>query len=152
MIFPLFSLFFALFSSFCLLRDIFFLKKSTNGLKTAQPEFSRLSFVFEFGTIFLLRIAQKLGSLTWSRLEVSRDLERENKATNTGLGLGLVAEMNLVELGLVVVYGNGIGGLRLVIVYGDGICGLGLVVVYGSGDVYGGVVVYCSDEDGAAAT
>ena len=36
-----------------------------------------------------------------SRLEVSRDLELESKATNTGLRLGLVAEMNLVELGLV---------------------------------------------------
>ena len=36
-----------------------------------------------------------------SRLGVSRDLELENKATNIGLGLGLVAEMNLVELGLV---------------------------------------------------
>ena len=43
-----------------------------------------------------------MGSLTWSRLEVSGDLELQNKATNTGLGLGLVAEMNLVELGLVV--------------------------------------------------
>ena len=32
-----------------------------------------------------------------SRLEVSRDLELKNKATNTGLRLGLVAEMNLVE-------------------------------------------------------
>ena len=42
-----------------------------------------------------------MGSPTWSQLEVSRDLELENKATNTGLGLGLVAEMNLVELGLV---------------------------------------------------
>ena len=69
-----------------------------------------------------------------SRLGVWRDLEIQNKATNTGLGLGLVAEMNLVELGLVVVYG-------------DGICGLGLVVVYGSGDVYGGVVVYGNDDD-----
>ena len=42
-----------------------------------------------------------MGSPTWSRLKVSRDLELKNKATNTGLGLGLVAEMNLVELGLV---------------------------------------------------
>ena len=69
-----------------------------------------------------------MGSPTWSRLIASRDLELGNKGTNTGLGLGLVAEMNLVELGLVVVYG-------------DGISGLGLVVVYGSGDLYGGVVV-----------
>ena len=42
-----------------------------------------------------------MGSPTWSRLKVSHDLELENKATNTELGLGLVAEMNLVELGLV---------------------------------------------------
>ena len=42
--------------------------------------------------------------------------------------------------------------LGLVVVYGDGICGLGLVVVYGSDDVYVGVVVYGNDdEDGAAA-
>ena len=46
--------------------------------------------------------------------------------------------MNLMELGLVVVYG-------------DGIYGLGLVVVYGSGDVYGGVVVYGNDDDDGAA-
>ena len=42
-------------------------------------------------------MARKLGSPTLSRLEVSHDLELENKATITGLGLGLVAEMNLVE-------------------------------------------------------
>ena len=42
-------------------------------------------------------MVQKLGSPTLSRLGVSRDLEIENKATITGLGLGLVAEMNLVE-------------------------------------------------------
>ena len=57
-------------------------------------------------------MARKLGSPTLSRLGVSRDLEIKNNATITGLGLGLVAEMNLVELGLVaemmmVVYGNG---------------------------------------------
>ena len=40
-------------------------------------------------------MARKLGSPTLSRLGVSRDLEIENKATITGLGL--VAEMNLVE-------------------------------------------------------
>ena len=40
-------------------------------------------------------MARKLGSSTLSRLGVSRDLETENKATITGLGL--VAEMNLVE-------------------------------------------------------
>ena len=44
-------------------------------------------------------MARKLGSPTLSRLEVSHDLELKNKATNTGLGL--VAEMNLVELRLV---------------------------------------------------
>ena len=42
-------------------------------------------------------MAQKLGSPSLSRLGVSRDLEIENNATITGLGLGLVAEMNLVE-------------------------------------------------------
>ena len=42
-------------------------------------------------------MARKLGSPTLSRLGVSRDLEIENKAIITGLGLGLVAEMNLVE-------------------------------------------------------
>ena len=42
-------------------------------------------------------MVRKLGSPTLSRLGVSRDLEIENKATITGLGLGLVAEMNLVE-------------------------------------------------------
>ena len=46
-------------------------------------------------------MARKLGSPSLSRLGVSRDLEIENNATITRLGLGLVAEMNLVELGLV---------------------------------------------------
>ena len=46
-------------------------------------------------------MARKLGSHILSRLGVSRDLEIENKAIITGLGLGLVAQMNLVELGLV---------------------------------------------------
>ena len=46
-------------------------------------------------------MARKLGSPSLSRLGVSRDLEIENNATITGLGLGLVAEINLVELGLV---------------------------------------------------
>ena len=40
-------------------------------------------------------MARKLASPTLSRLGVSRDLEIENKAIITGLGL--VAEMNLVE-------------------------------------------------------
>ena len=42
-------------------------------------------------------MSRKLGSPSLSRLGVSRDLEIENNATITGLGLGLVAEMNLVE-------------------------------------------------------
>ena len=42
-------------------------------------------------------MARKLGSPSLSQLGVSRDLEIENNATITGLGLGLVAEMNLVE-------------------------------------------------------
>ena len=46
-------------------------------------------------------MTRKLGIPSWSQLVVSRDLEIENNATITGLGLGLVAEMNLVELGLV---------------------------------------------------
>ena len=87
-----------------MLRNNFFSKKSTNGLKTALPEFSRLSF-FEFGTIFLLWMARKLGSPTLLRLGVSRDLELENKGTNTGLEL--VAEMNLIELGLVMMVYDG---------------------------------------------
>ena len=48
-----------------------------------------------------MRVALKLRVPTWSRLGVWRDLEIENKGKNTGLRLGLVAEMNLVELGLV---------------------------------------------------
>ena len=46
-------------------------------------------------------MARKLGSPILSRLGVSRDLEIENNATITGLGLGPMAEMNLVELRLV---------------------------------------------------
>ena len=42
-------------------------------------------------------MARKLGSPSLSRLGVWRDLEIENKATITGLRIGLVAEMNLVE-------------------------------------------------------
>ena len=42
-------------------------------------------------------MARKLGSPILSRLGVPRDLKSENKVTITGLGLGLVAEMNLVE-------------------------------------------------------
>ena len=54
-----------------------------------------------------MRVAQKLGSPTCSRLVVSRDLELGNKGTNTGLGLGLVAEMNLVKLRLVMMVYDG---------------------------------------------
>ena len=42
-------------------------------------------------------MARKLGSPTLLRLGVSCALEIKNKATITGLGLGLVAELNLVE-------------------------------------------------------
>ena len=42
-------------------------------------------------------MARKMGSPTLSRLGVPRDLEIKNKVTITGLRLGLVAEMNLVE-------------------------------------------------------
>jgi len=42
-------------------------------------------------------MARKLGSPTLSQLGVSRDPEIENKAIITRLGLGQVAEMNLVE-------------------------------------------------------
>ena len=42
-----------------------------------------------------------MGSPSLSRIGVSCDLEIVNNATITGLGLGLVAEMKLVELGLV---------------------------------------------------
>ena len=42
-------------------------------------------------------MARKLGSPTLSRLGVSRDPEVKNNATITGLRLGLVAEINLVE-------------------------------------------------------
>ena len=91
-----------------------------------------------------------MGSPTWSRLEVSLDLETENKATNTGLGL--VAEMNLVELGLVAdiccrwtrigVMAAGmwwriwtrIAGEYVVVVYGSSDDD-DAVVIYGSGDV-----------------
>ena len=108
-------------------------------------------------------MARKLGSPSLSRLGVSRDLEIENNATITGLGLGLVAEMNLVELGLVaemnlVEHGQvadiccrwtrigvmaadmwwriwiRIGGEYVVVVYGNSDDD-DAVVIYGSGDV-----------------
>ena len=93
-----------------------------------------------------------MGSPTWSRLVVSRDLELGKKGTNTGLGLGLVAEMNLVELGLVadiccrwtrigVMAADmwwriwiRIGGEYVVVVYGNSDDD-DAVVIYGSGDV-----------------
>ena len=97
-------------------------------------------------------MARKLGSPSLSRLGVSRDLEIENNATITGLGLGLVAEMNLVELGLVADIccrwtrigvmpadmwrriWTRIGGEYVVVVYGNSDDD-DAVVIYGSGDV-----------------
>ena len=87
-------------------------------------------------------MARKLGSPSLSRLGVSRDLEIENKATITGLGLGLVAEMNLVETqtggGYMQGGGTRTGGESVMEVdsdYRDG----GGYVVYGSGDDDGGI-------------
>ena len=93
-------------------------------------------------------MARKFGSPSLSRLGVSRDLEIENNATITGLGLGLVAEMNLVELGLVAEMnlvehgqvadiccrGTRIGSEYVVVVYGNSDDD-DAVVIYGSGDV-----------------
>ena len=118
---------------------------------------------FETGTIFLLRVTQKFGSPSLSRLGVSRDLEIKNNATITGLGLGLVAEMNLVELGLVadICYmwirigvmaadmwwriWTRIGGEYVVVVYGSD-NEVGVVVVYGSSDDDDAVVIYGSGD------
>ena len=72
-------------------------------------------------------MVQKLGSPTLSRLGVSRDVEIENKATITGLGL--VAEMNLVE--------SRTGGRYMLQVDSDWRDGGGYVV-YGCSDVDGG--------------
>ena len=83
-----------------------------------------------------------LGSPNWSRLGVWRDLEIEIKPTNTGLRLGLVVEMNLVETrtcgGYMQGGGTWTGGESLMEVdsdYRDG----GGYVVYGSGDDDGGI-------------
>ena len=95
-------------------------------------------------------MARKLGSPSLSRLGVSRDLEIENNATITGLGLGLVAEMNLVELGLVaemnlVEHGQvadiccrwtRIGVMEVDMWYMAAVLSM---VVYGSGDDDGGI-------------
>ena len=87
-------------------------------------------------------MAQKLGSPTLSRLGVSRDLEIENKAIITGLGLGLVAEMNLVETqtggGYMQDGGTRTGGESVMEVDSDYRGGDGYVV-YGSGDDDGGI-------------
>ena len=103
-----------------------------------------------------------MGSPTWSRIEVSRDLELENKATNTGLQLGLVAEMNLLELGLVAEMHLVELGLvadiccrwtRIGVMAEDmwwriwPRIGGEYVVVYGSSDEVGAVVVYGSSDD-----
>ena len=108
-------------------------------------------------------MARKLGSPPLSRLGVSRDLEIDNNATITGLGLGLVAEMNLVELGLVADIccrctrigvmaadmwwriWTRIGGEYVVVVYGSG-DEVGAVVVYGSSDDDDAVVIYGSGD------
>ena len=104
-----------------------------------------------------------MGSPSLSRLRVSRDLEIENNATITGLGLGLVAEMNLVELKLVVDIccrwtrigvmvtdiwwriWTRIGGEYVVVVYGSG-DEVGVMVVYGSSDDDDAVVIYGSGD------
>ena len=87
-------------------------------------------------------MARKLGSPTLSRLGVSRDLEIENKATITGLGVGLVAEMNLVETrtGGGYLQGNGTrtGGESVMEVDSD-YHDRGGYVVYGSSDDNGGI-------------
>ena len=82
-------------------------------------------------------MARNLGSPTLSRLGVWRDLELENKATNTGLGLGLVAEMNLVESrigGGDESGGNRTGGRYMLQVYSDWRDGGGYVVAYMDSD------------------
>ena len=83
-------------------------------------------------------MARKLGSPTLSRLGVPRDLEIENKATITGLGL--VMEMNLVESrtgGRDESGGTRTGGRYMLQVDSDWRDGGGYVV-YGCGDVDGG--------------
>ena len=80
-------------------------------------------------------MARKLGSPTLSRLGVSRDLEIENKATITGLGL--VAEVNLVESrtgGGDESGGNRTGGGYMLQVDSDWCDGGGYVVAYMDSD------------------
>ena len=94
-----------------------------------------MHFFFEAGTIFLLRVARNLGSPTLSRLEVLRDLELESNATN--IGLGLVAEMNLVESrtgGGDESGGNRTGGGYMLQVDSDWRDGGGYVVAYMDSD------------------
>ena len=93
-----------------------------------------------------------MGSPTLSRLGVSRDLEIKNKATITGLELGLVAEMSLVELRLVAdicCRWTWIGVMATDIWWRiwTRIGGENVVVVYGSGDEVGALVVYGSSDD-----
>ena len=88
-------------------------------------------------------MARKLGSPSLSRLGVSRDLEIENNATITGLGLGLVAEMNLVETRTGGAYMQD-GGTRT---HGESV--MEVDSDYRDG---GGYVVYgCGDDDDVAA-
>ena len=96
-------------------------------------------------------MARKLGSPSLSRLGVSRDLEIENNATITGLGLGLVAEMNLVELGLVA--DICCRWTRIGVMAADmwwriwiRIDGEYVVVVYGNSDDDDAVVIYASGD------
>ena len=80
-------------------------------------------------------MAQKLGSITLSRLRVSRDLEIENKATI--IVLGLVEEMNLVESrtgGGDESGGNRTGGGYMLQVDSDWRDGGGYVVAYMDSD------------------
>ena len=84
-------------------------------------------------------MARKLGSPTLSRLGVSRDLEIENKAIITGLGLGLVAEMNLVELGLVAYICCRWTRICVIAVDMWYMAAEMMMVVYGSGDDDGGI-------------
>ena len=79
-----------------------------------------------------------MGSTTLSRHVVWRDLVINNKETNIGLELGLVVEMNLVELGLVVDIcrcgGTRTGGGYMLQVNSDWRDGGGYVVAYMDSD------------------
>ena len=109
--------------------------------KLPSQNFPDLVF-FETGAIFLLRVTRKFGSPSLSRLGVWRDLEIENKAKNTGLGLGLVAEMKLVETRTGDEYMQSGGtqtDVKSVMKVDLNYCDGGEYVVYGSGDDDGGI-------------